>query len=282
MKVTKNLIQRLLLFIIGVPFFLVLSIYLHHFNFLALFIVCLVTILIATQEIHSLLTKRYSVYPLVFFIAIALMNFISLYFFSYNKISPIVFLQGFIAPMFCLSITEIAVSQTQGFEKSLERIITGFFIFIYPICLGDFLFLLTHLSFPRLSTALFFIIVFACDSLAWLFGMLFGNGNRGIFKASPQKSLAGFFGVLVSIGLCSAFAYYVIPPFKSSVWITILIISTSHIAAVIGDLFESILKRAIGVKDFGKIIMGRGGILDSIDSMLFTAPVYFFLCKMLL
>lgn len=281
MKLNKNIFQRLFLFVVGVPLILVLPIYLHHFNFLALFVVCSVAIFIATYEVHSILTKKYSAYPLVFFMLIALINFTSLYFFSYNKISPVVFLQTFVLPIFCLTVTEIIVSQKDGFEKSLERILSGFFIFLYPIWFGDFFLMLTQLKAPRTSITMFFVIVFACDSLAWFFGMLFGDGNRGIFKASPKKSVAGLFGVLVSIAVCTAVAYYFVPHFKT-LWSTAVIMCVTHIAAVIGDLFESILKRSADIKDSGKIVMGRGGILDSIDSMLFAAPVYYFLSKVLL
>ena len=42
--------------------------------------------------------------------------------------------------------------------------------------------------------SVFFLMVFGCDSLAWFFGMLFGNSNRGMIKASPNKSIAGFAG----------------------------------------------------------------------------------------
>ena len=52
--------------------------------------------------------------------------------------------------------------------------------------------------------------------------------------------------------------------------------------AIIGDIIESILKRSADVKDSGKVILGRGGILDSIDSLLIAAPVFYTLCMFLL
>jgi len=52
-------------------------------------------------------------------------------------------------------------------------------------------------------------------------------------------------------------------------------------AAIVGDIFESILKRCVNIKDSGNIIPGRGGVLDSIDSILLSAPVYYILCDLL-
>ena len=49
--------------------------------------------------------------------------------------------------------------------------------------------------------------------------------------------------------------------------------------AIIGDLIESVIKRAVDVKDSGNIIPGRGGILDSVDSLLLAAPVFYLLVK---
>ncbi|MBQ7612728.1 MAG: phosphatidate cytidylyltransferase [Spirochaetaceae bacterium] len=277
----KNLIERLLLFVFAVPAVMVLPLVLYHFNFLALFLVCGTVFIIAIYEVHKILKHSYSVYHFSFFICVALLNFVFLYFFTYNKIKLQTFLLGFVISIFSLVILEIIVSQRHGFEKSLERILTGVFILLYPIWLGDFFLMLTQLQRPRLSIAIFFIIIISCDSLAWLFGMLFGKGNRGIIAASPKKSVAGFVGVAVSILLLSVLAYYFAPNFLSFPR-TLIVMGITHLFAVVGDLFESLLKRAVNVKDSGSIVMGRGGILDTIDSLLLAAPAYFFLCNLFL
>lgn len=274
----KNIFERLLLFIIGVPLILAIPLFFNQFNFLVLYLLCVVVIIIGVTEIHKILSTKYSVYNIVFFIAVAILNFVSLYFFSYNKMSGHAFLQTFVMPIMALTILELYLSQKNGFEHSLQRITSGFFILLYPIWLGDFFMLLTLLNNARLYIVVFFIIVFSCDSLAWLFGMLFGNKNRGIIAASPKKSVAGFIGVGVSAVVLSILAYYFLPEFNTFKH-TFLIMLCTHAAAVLGDLFESVVKRSVGVKDSGKIILGRGGILDTIDSMLFAAPMYFFLCR---
>ena len=95
---------------------------------------------------------------------------------------------------------------------------------------------------------------------------------------SPNKSLAGFIsGILFSV--CTSIVFYILLPelFKVNILIIILFGILIGATTVIGDLIESVLKRAMNVKDSGVIMMGRGGILDSVDSVLISAPVFFFI-----
>jgi phosphatidate cytidylyltransferase len=131
------------------------------------------------------------------------------------------------------------------------------------------------------------ILTFLCavminDAAAWFFGMLFGKKNRGIVAASPNKSAAGFIaGYAAAIGVCvgasflspAAFTAARFPALLSGV---ILGLATGF-AGTVGDLAESALKRSCGVKDSGALMPGRGGILDSIDSITFAAPVFYLL-----
>ncbi len=113
------------------------------------------------------------------------------------------------------------------------------------------------------------------DIGAYLVGSRFGKTPL-IPRISPHKSVEGavgglFFsilGALVSKGLVSL----------SYLQLTVLGIFIGILAQV-GDLSESLMKRDCGVKDSGKIFPGMGGFLDLIDSLLFTAPVFYFLCS---
>jgi phosphatidate cytidylyltransferase len=138
---------------------------------------------------------------------------------------------------------------------------------------------------PTLIVA-FLCVVFANDSLAWAAGMLFGRTNRGVFAVSPNKSVAGFVaGLAASVGVGLALAAYLpavftasrFPPLVSGL---VLGLSTG-VAAVLGDLAESAFKRSADVKDSGSLIPGRGGILDSIDSLALSAPVFYVVYRLL-
>ncbi|MBN2874361.1 MAG: phosphatidate cytidylyltransferase, partial [Spirochaetales bacterium] len=120
----------------------------------------------------------------------------------------------------------------------------------------------------------FALIVFGNDSFAWLAGVTLGR-KRGIFTVSPNKSLEGLIaGMAGSIGFAMA-GPILFPEAIPPRWLALAILGVAvGIAVVSGDLFESALKRSAGVKDSGSIIPGRGGVLDSYDSLLFAAPVF--------
>jgi phosphatidate cytidylyltransferase len=126
----------------------------------------------------------------------------------------------------------------------------------------------------------FLLMVFANDSLAWAAGMLFGKGNRGIIAASPNKSIAGFIGGLIAAVLAGIGGAYFLPGafvsrYLHPVFAGGLLGFLTGAAGSLGDLAESALKRSSGIKDSGALIPGRGGVLDSIDSVALAAPVFY-------
>ena len=123
-----------------------------------------------------------------------------------------------------------------------------------------------------------FIIIWVNDTGAFLFGSLFGK-HKLFERVSPKKSWEGFWGGL----LCSVIAGLILSYFPA---LTTLRFSTINhplmctiagvlisVSATYGDLFESVLKRNLNLKDSGHLIPGHGGILDRIDSLLFVLPV---------
>ena len=106
---------------------------------------------------------------------------------------------------------------------------------------------------------------------------MFGKNNKGFIKASPNKSIAGFIGGFAGTMLTGAIAHFLFPQvFTGSLGKILLLSFVIAFMAIIGDLVESVLKRSVQIKDSGSIIPGRGGVLDSIDSIVFVAPIYYF------
>ncbi len=137
-------------------------------------------------------------------------------------------------------------------------------------------FLILIRDFPdhgRLATFTVLLAVWAGDTLAYVGGRLFGR-HKLAPATSPGKTWEGFvFGSAATI-----FAVFV-TLYKQhylTVAQSIILGAVLAIAAPIGDLFESLLKRDMKVKDTGHLLGGHGGVLDRMDALLFAAPAAYF------
>lgn len=164
----------------------------------------------------------------------------------------------------------------EAIAESLFRSVALAFPLLYPGILSAAVVLIADLPGAATEALIWFaLLVFGNDSAAWAVGMLFGR-HRGVVSVSPNKSLEGFFGAYGG-SLAAAFLGPVLfPQILSGTPIRLLALGLLVGTAVIaGDLFESSLKRSAGIKDSGVIIPGRGGFLDTFDSILFAAPVFY-------
>jgi phosphatidate cytidylyltransferase len=124
---------------------------------------------------------------------------------------------------------------------------------------------------PAATSWLLGVIAFS-DSAQYYSGRAFGR--RKLAPAvSPAKTVEGAVGGLIVAGLAGAIlARWCLPVAPLAAGGLALMLAVSGIA---GDLFESLLKRSVGVKDSSQLIPGHGGLLDRIDSYLFAAPVFY-------
>lgn len=117
-----------------------------------------------------------------------------------------------------------------------------------------------------------FVMIWINDTGAFCFGSLLGKHKMSP-RLSPKKSWEGLIGGIAcaaAIGVAGFYLFRQVIPFSLIAWILMgLLIG---VFATWGDLFESLMKRSLGVKDAGHLIPGHGGILDRIDSLLIVAP----------
>ncbi|MDR1113921.1 MAG: phosphatidate cytidylyltransferase [Candidatus Margulisbacteria bacterium] len=133
-----------------------------------------------------------------------------------------------------------------------------------------------------------FGVIWANDILAYLVGIVFGR-HRLAPDISPKKSLEGATGGLVGAVLVSVlFSLFkgvnfsvggfpvMISDLPISIWQAVFLGAAISIFAQMGDLIESLLKRALQVKDSGSLLPGHGGVLDRMDSFVLTFPIFYY------
>ena len=170
--------------------------------------------------------------------------------------------------LFIYSITYILKCK----KNVIDIAITFFSIFYIAISL-DFI-VLTINSFERGSIYVWtiFIVAFLTDIFAYFAGKLFGK-HKLVPKVSPKKTIEGSIGgILGSTIGCIVFGYL----FNLDLMAMIVIGSIGSVIAQFGDLFASSIKRYVGIKDYGKLIPGHGGILDRFDSVILVSPFVYY------
>lgn len=170
----------------------------------------------------------------------------------------------------------ILSKEANGFLKSVGTIYWGMMAAVF--CLSHVALLLTLPVTQNVvfnSTSLVFFLLFLTefnDVLQYLWGKLLGR-KKIIPSISPNKTCAGFFGGVLSTSLI---AYLIAPYFTPFTGLQALFIGlVIGIAGFIGDVCMSAIKRDIGVKDYSSFLPGHGGVLDRLDSLIYTAPLFF-------
>jgi phosphatidate cytidylyltransferase len=151
---------------------------------------------------------------------------------------------------------------------------------VYPALLAFALFLrhLPDVASPLHGTALLLfpvVLTWLSDTFAYFAGRMWGK-RKLIPKVSPGKTVAGALGAVIGTPL-SAVGYALLlhrfPTWQMSIAEAVVFGLLVSVAAQVGDLAESLLKRDVGVKDSGKLLPGHGGALDRFDSLFFTLPL---------
>ena len=133
-------------------------------------------------------------------------------------------------------------------------------------------------DYSRLALVCIFAGVCMADNTAYFVGSLMGK-HKLCPAISPKKTVEGGIGGLIGGALGGVIAYFVQRLWSftpAPLWVLIVICFAAGLVGQVGDLFSSTFKRWAGVKDYGNIFPGHGGIMDRLDSALFAAPVVYF------
>ncbi len=119
------------------------------------------------------------------------------------------------------------------------------------------------------------LLVWGADIGAYFAGRLFGNRKLAP-NVSPGKTWAGVYGGMVtSVFISMLVAYWFLDDHSVKGWLWLILLSIGVVViSVMGDLFESLLKRNRGIKDSSSLLPGHGGVLDRIDSLCAATPMF--------
>ncbi|MBP5283055.1 MAG: phosphatidate cytidylyltransferase [Treponema sp.] len=308
----NKVVSRLLTFFIGLPLVIAI-VFWTNFHHIGLLCFTAIAGMLTACELYGMLKNKFALQNKAFVLLMAALLPVSVILCGVSGIeadkADFIFNTVFVFSVLICWCAELIVNQT--FEKSASRAATSTFIIFYSTYLLTFLARMTWLASGTAVTeaaaqdgchayvyahpevlyiSFFFLVVYLNDSLAWLFGNLFGKNNKGFIKASPNKSIAGFCGgMLGSVGI-GLIVFYAFPSLfgenpaavsSSGILKIVLFSILMGFTAIFGDLVESVLKRSCEVKDSGNLVPGRGGVLDSVDSIIFAAPVFYLGIKLL-
>lgn len=161
-----------------------------------------------------------------------------------------------------------------------EQIMAAFFGVFYVAVMLSYVYQTRMLTAGAYIVWLIFLCSWGCDTCAYCVGMLIGKHKMSP-KLSPKKSIEGAVGGVVGAALLTILYGMIFKSAMNStqthVFIMAGISAVGALISMVGDLTASAIKRNYEIKDYGKLIPGHGGILDRFDSVIFTAPVIYFL-----
>ena len=266
-----TLIKRTLTTIIGLPL-VVLVVYIGGWP---LYVVVCLAAMVGLWELYSAFEIPM---PLILSgLFFALVNFLMVY------LNGEVYLLGI--ALYVIVLASLSVLYYGRF--GLDKVIKSVFGFLYVPFMLTFVLLLRNVDYGHIWIWIIFISCFGCDTFSYLVGSAFGK-RKLINSPSPSKSIEGVIGGVVgtfAIGFLIPFFVSRLPAFaeaETAVFMNVgssltvaLIASVGAFLSIIGDMFGSAIKRCAGIKDFGNIFPGHGGMLDRLDSIIVVSPFMF-------
>lgn len=289
----RNVATRVVLWFTAVPALFALVIFLPQLHHLGFNIAVIVFAGLGASELATLFERKDAGYR-ASFVIIPLLG-------ALFPVAEVLYLNGVIPDGSTRVIIYAVVAivlfgqvfrRAEGdFRHALTNAAANVALLFYP---GFFLAYIVRLSsFPHASVI---VLSFLCsvmfnDTMAYIAGgtyrLIRGRisartgrpwSPKVLFPVSPKKTIVGFIGGLAMTPISLLSARAIFPEAFPTTTLGIIVLGIAvGVAVILGDLIESALKRSATSKDSGQLIPGRGGILDSVDSVLFAAPVFYYL-----
>ncbi len=177
-----------------------------------------------------------------------------------------------------LTVRSVLAGETENFLARTATVNWGLMVCVYCVSYAPALLMLEIPGFEKQAANLLFflvLIVQLSDVLQYVWGKLVGRHPLAP-TLSPNKTWEGLIGGVASVTAVGAAIWWA-TPFKP--WQAALMALVISLMGAAGGLVMSAIKRDRGIKDFGTMIKGHGGILDRIDSLSFAAPIFFHLTR---
>lgn len=244
----------------------------QYYTFSALFAIFNI---LAMAEYYGIINKKQNVsVPVTYMIVCGTLLYFGCFWFTLFEISGnyigYIFLILYMLSLASLVIYELYRNKEHP-TYDLAFSILGQAVVAFPFGLLNFI-----ARDPNCLLALF-ILIWSFDTGAYLFGSAFGK-HKMIPRISPKKSWEGEIGgAITAVAIAIGIAFYL----SQSIWQWVIFALIVVVFGTYGDLSESMLKRASGLKDSGNILPGHGGMLDRFDSMLLAAPIVYIYLEIL-
>lgn len=259
---------------------LALSIYVHSLFYDALILFFMVA---AAIEFSRAISQKFAAPILPFVIAYTALGYTA--FKLVNEFyhgGGITTFFGVLAVMFIACVVYNMISN----RYNINNVVSTLFVMIYPVAIMTYLLALEYMNYGSLPVLLAFIVTVLTDTMAYAVGSTV-RGPKLCPKISPKKTVSGAIGGIIG-GAGGAMIVYA---FASRGWLGCALLP--HVGEVgnilnflflgvgaslfcqIGDLISSYIKRAVGIKDYGKILKGHGGFMDRVDGLIVAAVFVF-------
>jgi len=262
------MLKRTMTFVVGLP----ILIFIVYLGGLSLAILCTVMALLGLRELYTALSGKHEPIHFIGYV-FTVCYFAVIYLFGSGHEQLIALTIFIIAAQTCMVIF---------FKKlSLKECISIVYGVLYIPFLLSFIMLVREQNLGQYYVWLIFISAFGCDTFAFITGTTIGK-HKLVGSPSPSKSLEGLIGGIAGAAIVGGIYGFIVvrffsEHFNSMVFVVqaVVICAGTAVFCAVGDMAASAIKRYTGIKDFGNVFPGHGGVLDRIDSIVIAAPIVY-------